>query len=391
MNNFVFDAPTKLIFGKGTEAQIGSLVRPYTKKVMMLHYGQEFIYTTGLHGRITDSLKAEGIEIIELTGIVPNPKIDLVREGIRICREEGIGFLLAVGGGSVIDTAKAISFGSHYDGDPWDLFNKTAAVPEERIPVGVILTIAATGSESNCQAVISNDATREKLGIAVPGGFPEFAVMNPELTCSLPRYQTAAACVDIIAHVLESYIIDQWDVDINDRLCEAIMRSVIYAGKTLMKDPTDYQARAELMWASNLACKGFLSVGCELDGTSHCLEHELGAWYPKVTHGAGLAVIQPAWLKEICLDCVPRLAKFACNVWGCEYDFGHPERTAFEGIQRMEEFFEFLGMPLHLRDFGVKEEDLEPIARSSHARWGSIASIRTLTPEDYISIMKACW
>lgn len=386
MNNFEFISPTHLVFGKETEKQVGNLIRKFAKKVLLVHYGEPFIYKTGLHGRIVDSLTEAGLEYMELTGIVPNPRIDLVREGIELCRRENIGFLLAVGGGSVIDTAKAISFGSHYDGDPWDLFQKKAAVPEERIPVGVILTIAATGSESNCQAVISNVETKEKLGIAVPGGFPEFAIMNPELTCTLPRYQTAAACVDIIAHVLESYIIDQWDVDINDRLAEAVMCSVIYAGETLIENPQDYQARAELMWASNLACKGFLSVGCELDGTSHILEHELSAWYD-VTHGAGLAVIQPAWLKAMCMDCVPRLAKFACNVWGVEYDFGHPERTAKEGIRRMEDFFRRLGMPLHLSEMGIGDEDLREIANRAFARYGSLTSIRDLTAEDYYQIL----
>ena len=187
VNNFTFVSPTSLVFGRGTEKQVGALIRPYAQKVLLLHYGEAFIYTTGLYDRLVQSLHEADIDVLELTGIVPNPRIELARSGIALCRREQIGFLLAVGGGSVIDTAKAISYGSHYDGDPWDLFAKKVPVPQKRIPLGVVLTMAATGSESNCQAVMTNEETKEKLGLAVPDGFPQFAILNPELTCTLPR------------------------------------------------------------------------------------------------------------------------------------------------------------------------------------------------------------
>ena len=353
----------------------------------MVHYGDPFIRTTGLYDRIMDSMQRSGLEVIELTGVVPNPRASKVREGIGICRAEKIDFVLAIGGGSTIDTAKSIAMGVYYDGDFWDLFTGKGKPAKGALPVGVILTIAATGSESNCAAVITNDEVSAKLGVGDPCMYPKFALMNPELTMTLPKRQTAAACVDIIAHVLEDYVIDQWNVKLNDRFCEAIMKTVVETAPVLMEDPYNYDARAEIMWASNNACKGFLACGTEIDATSHILEHELSAKYD-VTHGVGLAVIQPAWLRHIYKDCIPRFAKFAVNVWNCEYDFGHPEKTALEGIEKMEAFFRSLGMPTHLSELGIDGSRIEEMAHNCFNRYGAITSIREFTVEDYIEIFR---
>ncbi len=386
MNNFTYEAPTKIYFGRKQECNVGEYIKPFGKKVMMIHYGEPFIKTTGLYDRLMDSLKGSGLEVIELTGIVPNPKAEKIREGIELCRSENVDFLMPVGGGSVIDTAKAISAGYGYDGDFWDIF-VGKGTPGKVLPIGVVLTIAATGSESNCAAVVTNDEVSAKIGYANPLLYPKFALMNPELTTTLPKKQTAAACVDIIAHVLEDYIIDQWNVELNDRFCESIMKTVVEVAPVLMKDPADYDARAELMWCSNNACKGFLACGTEIDATSHILEHELSAKYD-VTHGVGLAVIQPAWLRHIYKDCIPRFAKFAVNVWGCEYNFGHPEKTALEGIERMESFFESLGMPTHLSQLGIPGDRIEEMAHNCFNRYGAITSVKEFTVDDYIEIFR---
>ena len=386
MENFEFLSPTRIIFGRGVEQRVGEEAKKFSGKVL-LHYGGGSIKRSGLYDTVAASLKSAGVEFVELGGVQPNPRLSLVREGIGICRKEGIGFILAVGGGSVIDSAKAIAIGTPYTGDVWD-FWANKAEPKEALPVGVVLTIPAAGSEASNSAVITNEDGWLKWGLNIEINRPRFAVMNPELTFTLPAYQTASGAVDIMAHVMERYFTDVKHVDLTDHLCEAVLKTMINNTAIALARPDDYNARAEMMWAGTLAHNGLLNTGRLGDWASHMIEQELSAIYD-VAHGAGLAVIFPAWMKYTFQRNLAKFAQFAVRVWGVEYDFEAPERTAREGIQRLEDFYRRIGMPTRLGELGIGDDRLEEMASKSIKPWmTTMGNVSKLTRDEVLEVLK---
>ena len=356
MNNFTFYSPTFFAFGDGEEQNTGSLVRRFGGTKALLVYGGGSIKRNGAYDAVTASLREAGIPFVELPGIQVNPRSGKVYEGIELCRREGVDFLLAVGGGSAIDTAKAIAVGVPYDGDFWDFFSKKPA--ETSLPVGVVLTLSGTGSEASDSSVITHENGSLKWGNLKSDVFrPVFAVMNPRYTCSLPAYQTASGATDMLSHICERYFSNTPDVVLTDRLCEALLKTILEAAPKALKNPDDYVPRADLMWAGMLAHNNSCGVGRVQDWASHQIEHELSAFYD-CAHGAGLAVVMPAWMEYVMDHDVMRFARFAVNVFGCEMDFAHPENTAKEGIARLRSFFRALGMPTTLAEIGGREEDI---------------------------------
>jgi len=386
LRNFEYLSPTKIIFGHDAELEVGKEVARYGKKVL-LHYGGGSVKSSGLYDKVISSLQAEGIEFIELGGVKPNPRVGLIREGIKICREQEIDFILAVGGGSVIDSAKAMGIGVPYDGDVWD-FYEGKAVPEKSLPVGVIVTIAAAGSETSNSSVITNEDGWFKRGLNVNVTRPVFAIINPELTYTVSNYQTACGAVDIIAHVMERYFTNEKNVDLTDRLCEATIKSVIKNAPLVLKNPDDYNARAEISWAAATAHNGYLGVGRIEDWASHQIEHELSAKYD-LAHGAGLAIVFPAWMKYVYPHDVQRFAQFAVRVFDVEYDLENPEKTALEGIKRFEGFCQAMGMPTRLNDIDVKEDVLDELAdKCRKSRTGTTGFFVKLNRDDIVNIFK---
>ena len=356
MFNFNFYTPTRVVFGKETEYRIGKLVKNVNCKKVLLHYGSGSVIRSGLLGRIKESLDASGVTYVELGGVVPNPRLSLVRKGIELCRKEGVDFLLAVGGGSVIDSAKAIGYGLANDGDVWDFYEHTRQA-SACLPIGVVLTIAASGSEMSNSSVITNEDGWLKRGAAKCDLCrPKFALMNPKLTYSLPQYQTESGCVDILMHTMERYFVNIETMEITDSISESLMQTVIYNARILMREPDNYTARAEIMWAGSLSHNGL--TGCGTGGgdwACHQLEHELGGLYD-VTHGAGLAAIWGSWARYV-YDVNPeRFAQFATNVFDipCGLDF---EKTALAGIEAMEDFFRSIKMPVSLHELGLDLDD----------------------------------
>ncbi len=359
MENFTFQCATKVIFGRQAEEQVGKEVKAYTDKVL-LHFGGSSIKKSGLYDRVTARLREAGVSYIELGGVVPNPRVSLVREGIRLCREHNIRFILAVGGGSVIDSAKAIGIGVPYDGDVWDFYMKKAEI-KEMLPVGVVLTIPAAGSEQSHNSVITNEDEQLKLGAGAQCMRPQFAIMNPELTFTLPAYQTASGCMDIMAHVMERYFTNTRGVDFTDRLCESTLKTIIKNLPIALENPEDYNARAEIMWAGSIAHNNLLGVGREQDWGNHAMEHELSAIYD-VTHGAGLGVTFPAWMRYVYKHDVARFAQFAARVWDVETMYA-PEEMALEGIRRYSEFIRACGLPTTLSELKIPGDRFEEMAR----------------------------
>jgi alcohol dehydrogenase YqhD (iron-dependent ADH family) len=386
MENFVYNNTTKIIFGKGTETQVGRELQSYKK--ILFHYGQGSIKKSGLYDRVGKSLREAGIEWVELGGARPNPVISLIRTGIQMCREENIQAILAVGGGSVIDSAKTIAAGTFYQGDAWDFFEKGIEPPKKTIPVGVILTIAAAGSESSDGAVITNEEGMLKRPCSNPLPYPKFAILNPELTYTLPTYQTACGIADISAHVMERYFTQTQYVDITDRLCEAALKTLIAFGPRAIKNPTDYEARAEIMWTGTIAHNGLLDTGRKSDWCSHNIEHEIGGIYD-VAHGAGLAVVFPAWMKYVYKEDVNRFVQFAVRVWDVDYAFGDPERIALEGIERTKAFYKSLGLPVSLRDMNVPDDRLEEMAGKGTCK-GPLGNFKKLYKDDVLNVLKLC-
>ena len=382
MKNFIFDNKTTIIFGKNTEQEVGKEVKKYGNKVL-LHYGGGSIKQYGLHKRVIASLEASGIEYFELGGVKPNPRVSLVREGIKLCKAHQIDFILAVGGGSVIDSAKAIGFGAKYDGDVWDFFTYKVPVTET-IPLGVILTIPAAGSESSSGTVITNEEGWFKKGAGGLVARPKFAVMNPELTFTLPSYQTACGAADMMAHVFERYFTNEPNVEFTDELCEATLRTIIKHTKIAIQDPTDYAARAELMWAGTIAHNGLLGTGRIEDWSSHLIEHELSALYD-IAHGAGLAIIFPHWMLFTYKQDIPRFARFANKVFGVELDFHNLEKTAIEGIERLKQFFKEIGLPTSFKEANLPTDRIDEMAEKIASN-RTIGSFVTLTKDDIIQI-----
>ncbi|MDY3986132.1 iron-containing alcohol dehydrogenase [Dysosmobacter sp.] len=361
MNNFTFYSPTLFAFGDGEEQNTGALVRRFGGTKVLLVYGGGSVKRNGAYDAVTASLREAGIPWTELSGVQANPRSGKVYEGIDTVRREGCDFLLALGGGSVIDTAKAIGFGAGYDGDFWDFFTGKVKI-ETTLPVGVVLTIAAAGSEGSDSCIITLEEGSLKWGCPKTDLIrPKFAVLNPRFTCSLPVYQTASGAVDMMAHICERYFSNTHDVALTDRLCEALLKTILEAAPRALADPDNYAARADLMWAGMLAHNNTCGVGREQDWASHQMEHELSAFYD-CAHGAGLAVVMPAWMEFVCGHDVMRFARFAVNVFGCEMDFASPEHTAREGIERLRTFFRALGMPTTFAEIGAKAEDIPAMA-----------------------------
>jgi alcohol dehydrogenase len=359
MLDFTFWSPTRFFFGRGVQQKAGELCRAYGRKAL-LHYGGGSVVRSGLLGEVKASLDQAGVSYAELGGVQPNPRDTLVYEGISLCRREGVDVILAIGGGSVIDSAKAIAIGVKYSGDFWDFYTNKAAV-QDILPLGVILTLPAAGSEVSNSSVITKEEGLLKRFCDSDMIRPKFSLMNPELTFALPPFQTACGAVDMMAHVMERYFTNTPDVDVSDRMCEGILRSVMKYACIVLKSPDDYDARANIMWAGSVAHSDILGVGREQDWSAHMMEHELSGLYD-VAHGAGLAVMFPAFLKYQLPFRVMRLAQFAERVFGVSMDYEKPERTAREGIRRLESFYREIGMPTSFRELGAKEEDIELMA-----------------------------
>jgi hypothetical protein len=384
VENFTFQNATKIIFGRGTESQAGKETALLGKKAL-LHYSGKSIRASGLYDKVCASLKAAGVEFIELAGVKPNPRLSLVREGIRICREKKIEVILAVGGGSVIDSAKGIAIGVPYAGDVWDFYAKKATA-KESLPVGVVLTLPAAGSEASNGSVLTNEDGMYKKDTGADCLRPKFAIMNPELTFTLPPYQTACGAADIMAHVLERYFTQVPAVAFTDRLCEATLKTIIEATPVALANPTDYDARAEIMWAGTIAHNDILGTGRAGDWASHYIEHEMSGIYD-VAHGAGLAVIFPAWMKQVYKLNINRFAQFATRVWGVELSFEHPERSALEGIERMTAFFKAIGLPTSFKEAGLPSDKLEEMAKKATEK-GPLGSFAKMGTKEVISVYK---
>ena len=388
MDNFMFYSPTCFVFGKDAENQAGALVKRFGGSRVLIHYGGGSAVRSGLIDRVQASLKAEGLACFLLGGVKPNPRSGLVYEGIELCRKEKIDFILAVGGGSSIDSAKAIAAGTVYDGDFWDFYSGKRI--EEALPVGTVLTIAAAGSEGSPDSVITREDGMFKRGASGDAIRPKFSILNPALTQTLPAFQTAAGITDIIAHLYERYLTNTRDVEVTDRLIEGLLLTMIHEGPRVIANPDDYGARANIMWAGMMAHNNSCGVGRSQDWNSHNIEHELSALYD-CAHGAGLAVTLPAVFTYVMDHDVMRFAQAAVRVWGCQMDFAHPEVTAREGIRRLRRFFISIGMPRNFAELGAREEDIPVLVKNlcrGDGRQGSISGFVTLDEEDCAKIYR---
>ncbi len=388
MLNFTFSNTTKIVFGKGVEEKVGKEAAVYGRKVL-LHYGGGHIVRSGLKARVEASLREAGLEIVELGGVQPNPRLSLVQEGIELVRREKVDFILAVGGGSVIDSAKAIAIGVPYEGNVWDFYAGKADA-EESMPVGVVLTIPAAGSESSPSSVITNEDGWLKRGYTGAVLRPRFALLNPELTYSLPPYQTACGVADMMAHIMERYFTNEPEVGFSDHLCEAALRSIIQEAPKVIAEPENYGARANIMWAGTIAHNDLLGMGRSEDWSSHNIEHELSAIYD-IAHGAGLSIVFPAWMKYVYKHNINRFVQFAVRVFGVEQDFFNPEQTVLEGIRRLEEFYRRIGLPVRLQDAEIPADRLEEMAAKATANdTFKLGAFLPLGQKDVLAIYELC-
>jgi len=383
VQNFVFYNKTKIIFGRGTENQIEKEINALGKKKVLIHYGGGSIKKTGLYEKVAGVLKDAGLEYIELGGVKPNPSLSLVREGIELCRREKVDFILAVGGGSVIDSSKAIAAGIPYNGDVWDFYDRKAVI-REALPIGVILTLPAAGSETSTATVITNDEKQLKRGTGSMFLRPEFAIMNPELTFTLPPYQTAAGITDMLAHIMERYFTRERHVDLTDHLCEAVMKTIVKNAPLVIERPENYDARAEIMWAGTLAHNGLLGTGRIEDWGTHMIEHELSALYD-LTHGAGLAIIFPAWISYVSEAYPEKIMKFFHTVFDVEATFDDSQYMIEEGIKRLKAFYRSIGMPVSLKEAGITEKRYEEMAEKCTV-FGPVGNFMKLDKTDVIKI-----
>lgn len=383
MERFQYYAPTKVVFGRDTQKEVGRLVKEQGGTKVLIHYGGGSAVRSGLIDTVKRSLEEEGIAYVELGGVQPNPLLSLCRKGIELCRKENVDFLLAVGGGSVIDSAKCIGYGLANEGDVWDFFAKKRPAAG-CMPVGCVLTIAAAGSEMSDSCVITNDDGMIKRGYSSNYARCRFAVMNPELTFTLPAYQTASGCVDIIMHTFERYFTKDPGTMLMDGMAEALIRTVIYNAKVLVKDPENYEARAQVMWAGSVAHNGILSNGQKEDWGSHQVEHELSAMFG-VTHGAGLAAVWGSWARYVYTEKPERFAQFAVNVMGVPMNASDIRRTALDGIEAMEKFFREIRMPASLPELGLQlsDEQIRALAEKCCNYGGrTIGGFRVMNADD---------
>ena len=372
IKDFNYYAPTRVVFGRNSEKQLAQLIRQYGGTRVLVHYGGGSARRSGLLDRTFNTLREAGISFVELGGVVPNPLLSKVNEGIELCRREQVDFILAVGGGSVIDSAKAIGYGVGYDGDVWD-FWAGKATPQACLPIGVILTIPAAGSEMSNSCVITRDEGLLKRGINSDLCRCRFCIMNPELTYTLPPYQTAAGATDIMMHTMERYFSKYEDMTLTDAIAEALLRTVKDCVFEVLTNPEDYRHRAQIMWAGSLAHNDLTECGLEKDFATHRLEHELSAVYG-VTQGAGLAALWGSWARYVMPKHVSRFVQFAVNVMGVANDFAHPEATALKGIEAIECFYRAIGMPTsigELLDRTLTDEEIDTLAERC-SRGGTI-------------------
>lgn len=384
MQDFNYYAPTEVVFGKDAEGRLVEMIRKYGGKKVLLHYGGKSAERSGLLGSVRDKLNEAGIPFVELGGVKPNPRLTLVKEGIELCRREGVDFLLAVGGGSVIDSSKAIGYGMKYDGDVWDIYARKYQ-PKETLPVGVILTIPAAGSEMSDSSVITNEELGLKIGYSDNLCRPKFAIMNPVRTFTLPPYQTACGATDIMMHTMERYFGKVDDMTLIDNIAEALMRTVKESVFHVLKDPEDYRNRACIMWASSLGHNDLTGDRSYADFATHQLEHELSAMFD-VAHGAGLAAIWPSWARYVMQENVSRFQRFAVNVMGVPNDFANPEATALAGVEAIEGFYHAIGMPTSIHELigrEITDDEIKELARKcSHDDGRTIGGFKKLDRHD---------
>lgn len=390
MLNFDFYAPARILFGRDTQKEIGALLKPHAKKVL-LHYGGGSIKKSGLYDTVVASLGESGLDFVELGGVKPNPRLSLVYEGIALCKQENVDLILAVGGGSAIDSAKAIAMGVCYDGDVWDIYEESKAI-DKALPVATILTIPAAGSESSGDTVITNEEKQMKLGYGSPKIRPLLSVMNPELFFTLPKNQIANGVADMMSHVFERYFTNTKHTDLTDGLCEATLRTIMKNALLVTKNSQDYDAWAEVGFAGTVAHNGLVGMGREQDWACHNMEHELSAIYD-VAHGAGLAILTPAWMQYVYKDNINMFLQFAVNVMGVEGSYRDPEGIILEGIARLREFFGKMGLPSTLAEVGIGEDRLELMAKK--ATWVAyggeeypIGGLKKLYWQDVLEIYK---
>lgn len=389
MLDFIYNTPTKVFFGRGEEKKVGEIVSSYGFKKIMMQYGKSSIKKSGLYDVVMQSLKDSGVEVVEIGGVEPNPKVDFVRRAVRIAKSEKVEMILAVGGGSAIDSSKFTALGAVTETDVWDLAMGKAK-PVCALPVGCILTHSAAGSEMSSSAVITNTEVGIKKGLGSELNRCLFAIMNPELTFTVNKYQTACGIVDIMSHTMERYFTPVPPTALTDRIAESILKSVVESGKRVMKNPEDYDSRAEIMWASSLSHNGLTSCGRQGYLAVHQLEHALSGMYDEVAHGAGLAVLFPAWARYVYKYDIPRFAQFARRVW--DVDEEDDQIAAVEGIAKMSAFFTSIGMPSKLSDFGVSKEragDLADLCTFNKSR--TIPSTMTLSYSEIKEIFESCY
>ena len=389
MLDFTYYAPTKVYFGKGKHKEVGAIIKGYGFKKIMIQYGKSSIKQNGVYDEVIASLKDNGIEFVQMGGVEPNPKLSFVYEAIKVARENDVEMILAVGGGSVLDSAKTTAAGVMYDGDVWD-FPEKKATPDKSLPVGCVLTIAAAGSEMSSSAVITNPALHSKRGFGSDFNRCLFSICNPELTYTVNSYQTACGVVDTMSHTMERYFTVCEPTDLTDRISESLLKSVINAGAILMDDPCNYEARATVMWASSLSHNGLTDCGRENYLAVHQLEHALSGEFDHIAHGAGLAVLFPVWGRYIYRHNIPRFAQFARRVW----DVTEPddEAAAAMGIEKMSEYFKSLNMPSSLHEFDIPSDCIDHLADlCTYGKQRQIKSFVSLDYDKVKEIFRSCY
>lgn len=392
MNNFIYDTPTRVYFGKEEEQKVGKIISEYHPKKVLIHYGGKSAKESGLLDRVKKSLADKNIPFVELGGVVANPELKLVRTGIELCLKEGVDFVLAVGGGSVMDSAKDIANGAaNPEMDVWD-FSLGKCRPEKTLKKGAILTLSAAGSEMSSSCVISNLETGEKRGYGSHLNRMDFAIENPELTYTVSPYQTACGAVDIAMHTIERFFCPGEDTYLTDAIAEAVIKSVMKAAQDCLENPRNYEARANMMWASSLAHNGLTQCGREFQLVVHQLEHEVSGMYPEIAHGAGLAALWCSWARYVYDANVNRWLQFAHNVWNLDIDFEHPEKTIELAINKQEQYYASIGMPTNLKALGVKKEDLEKLALDcSRNKTRTLIGYKPLEYEDILKIYEMAY
>ena len=391
MKDFNYYAPTEVVFGEQSEEQVAALVKKYGGTKVLLHYGGKSAERSGLLDKMSRLLTEGGIPFVTLGGVVPNPRLSLARQGIELCRKEGVDFILAVGGGSVIDSAKCIAYGVSMDGDVWDLYIGKAEAPKTMLPVASVLTIPAAGSEMSEASVITNEDGDVKIGYSNNMSRPKFAIMNPRRTMTLPPYQTAAGVTDMMMHTMERYFTHDDDMDVTTAIAESLLRSMKDAIFAVLKNPEDYRYRAQIMWAGSVMHNGLTGCGQQDDWATHQLEHELSAMFD-VTHGAGLAAVWPSWARYVMHENLSRFVRFAVNVMDVPNDFTDPEGTALKGIEAMERFYRAIGMPVNIRELigrDVSDDEIKVMARKcSRDYQRTCGSFKVLNVEDMEAIYR---